>query len=295
MSYFQVSAYQFLIASRNSRNDLKFQIGKVSDTMRDSEILELIWGGDVRSAPQPASRELNRILSALLPVQLISLSVDIGVERFHIVPETRELLPDVSLGDVLAEELALDVPVGALVLLQNAALMDAAISTEDLSYDIGLLLGEVLVNVMRSGVFPISRELDALYVLAASYCRIAHEAWLQDLGLVPAQFCAGLGASLCAFWVGARTTHDPSIDHFLHADFLNCPRLLSYLALLDSNFTRPQRMHSGLILTAEDACNFEEWLGMMRATVLANLDVHAARKTVSPSRRPKSAQASPEN
>lgn len=263
--------------------------------MRNSEILELIWSGDVRSTPQSASGQLHDILGALLPVHFVPLSVDSGVERFHIVPETRQLLPEVSLGDVLVEELGLDVPVGALVLLQDAALMGATVSNEDLSYDIGLLVGEVLINVMRSGIFAISRELDALYVLAASYCSIANETGLQDLGLVPARFCAGLGASLCAYWVGARTARDPSIGQFLYTDFLSCPRLLSYLALLDSNFTRPPRMHVGRMRPAEGACSFDVWLGAMRAAVLAKLDVHSAQKKAAPFQRHKSAQASPEN
>ena len=277
------------------RNHIKFQIDKVSDTMRNSEILDLIWSGDARSGPEPATGKIQCTLSALLPVRLITLSVDSGVERFHIVPETRELLPDASLGDVLVEELGIDVPVGSLILLQDAALLDATVSENDLSHDVGMLMGEVLINAILSGTFPISREMDALYAMAASYCSIANGAGLRELGLVPAQFRAGLGASLCAYWVGERAARDEASGHFLRADFLNCPRLLSYLALLDSNFTRPRRVPAGVIPSAEGTSSFGAWLDTTRASVLASLDVDAAQSRVASSLRHKPAQASPEN
>ncbi|GAA6209915.1 hypothetical protein NBRC116601_32080 [Cognatishimia sp. WU-CL00825] len=62
--------------------------------------------------------------------------------------ESAEVLPGISLGDVLAEELGLDVPYGALVLVQPQGFSDA----KDYSGNrLGELLGNVILQMTKQG------------------------------------------------------------------------------------------------------------------------------------------------
>ncbi len=247
--------------------------------MRNGELLEMIWRGDIVSSDSDAARRMARVLGTLVPLPIICLSARTGVDRSLLLLEETELMPGLPLGDVLAEELGIDVPYGAMVVIGGADLAAGRAADGDLSHAAGLLVGEALLDAVRRGIFPLEKETDALYVMACSYHRLAGGAALQQLGLVPAQFRRGLGASLGAYWSGARSCLTDSSGLFAQPDFLDSPRLIDYLAALDAGFTAPasDRVRAGLLLFPGGARDHDDWLALVERAVSLELAQQARR------------------
>jgi hypothetical protein len=245
--------------------------------MRHDRLLELIWQGDIQPASGPCSSRLQRGLGALLPLRTVSLAAGSGVDRRCILTDETELLPDVPLGDVLAEELSIDVPAGALVVISDDVLLSNQVMDDELSYDLGVLVAEALLGVIRRGVFPYERETDALYAMASSYHAMIGGSGFMHLGLMPSWFRVGLAAGLCTYWAGARSARSDTSGLFLRPDFLSCPKLHEYLRSMDGNFTAPDRIPAGLMLFTGGLCSHDKWLTKVERAVTAELDAHVLR------------------
>jgi hypothetical protein len=245
--------------------------------MRHDRLLELIWQGDVKLGTGPGARRLQRAMAALLPLRMVCLEAASGVDRSVLMTDDTELLPELPIGDVLVEELAIDVPVGSLVVLREADLLTRPMLDDEISYDLGVLVAEALLGIIRSGAFPVERETDALYAMARSYHAMIGGTGFMHLGLVPAQFRVGLAAGLCTYWAGTRSARSDTSGLFLRPDFLTCPRMLNYLRDMDSNFTAPDRIPVGLMLFSGGPCTYDDWLAQVARRVNAELDGHLAR------------------
>ncbi len=247
--------------------------------MQSSRILEAIWRGDVRPATGGSARRMRRILNALLPVHSVALVAQRGVGHGCVLPDETELMPALPLGDVLAEELEIDVPYGAMVVISDAAMAEDKVDDDQVSYACGISIGEALIDVMRRGVFSLERETDALYIMALSYHRMAEGSGFQHLGLVPAQFHAGMAAALGAYWSGARSSLTDDSGLFLRSDFLECAKLRSYLKTLDGCFSAPapQRITASLMLFAGAPLRHDEWLELVAEAVTEAMYAHDLR------------------
>jgi hypothetical protein len=96
-------------------------------------LLEMIWDGHVRPLAPDDDVELAKCLNRLFPVSVaILVCSDPGVRDIAVFRDEEPLMEGASLGDVLVEELDLDLPEGTLValvpftLLRGAALSGAA-------------------------------------------------------------------------------------------------------------------------------------------------------------------------
>lgn len=245
--------------------------------MRHDRLLELIWQGDIQPASGPCSSRLQRGLGALLPLRTVSLAAGTGVYRRSILTDDTELLPSLPLGDVIAEELAIDVPFGSLVVISDDLLLTNPVMDDELSYDLGVLVAEVLLGVIRKGIFPYDRESDALFAMASSYHAMIGGSGFVHLGLMPSWFRVGLAAGLCTYWAGARSARSDTSGLFLRPDFLTCPKLHAYLRSMDANFTTPDRIPAGLMLFTGGLCSYDEWLVKVESAVTAELDAHVLR------------------
>lgn len=224
--------------------------------MTHDKLLEDIWVGNIQAARGSDAMTLSRQMRALVPVHHVSLTARTGVDRVAVMLDDAELLPALPLGDVVAEELGLDVPYGALVILREAG------AAGDVSHDAGMLVGEILLMALRSGLFPMERETDALYVMARSYDRLAEASGFRHVGLNAREFRTGLAASLGAYWSGARTSRAETSGLFDRPDFLQRVELLNYLRALDASFTipGPDALPARLMLFTGGAQPFDAWV-----------------------------------
>ena len=245
--------------------------------MRHDRLLELIWQGDILPASGPYSSRLQRRLGALLPLRTVLLTAGSGVDRRCILTDETELLPSLPLGDVLVEELSIDVPVGSLVVISDEILLANQVMDDELSYDLGVLVAEALLGVIRKSIFPYERESDALFAMASSYHAMIGGSGFVHLGLMPSWFRVGLAAGLCTYWAGARSARSDTSGLFLRPDFLTCPQLHDYLRSMDANFTAPDRIPAGLMLFSGGPCSYDAWLAKVERAVTAELDAHVQR------------------
>ena len=87
--------------------------------MKVNALLEQIWGGAVSAWKSGEKGDIARGIAALLPVETICLSNAAPHLAPRILPESTELSPGLCLGDVLAEELGLTVPFGAVIVFEE--------------------------------------------------------------------------------------------------------------------------------------------------------------------------------
>lgn len=115
--------------------------------MHSDLILEQIWGGAIEARSAGDMSPLARLLGALLTVPMVTLVAHAEVTRPFAMMETDELLPGAPLGDVLAEELVLDVPRDALVLIEPVGFADAlSFSGRALGEELGRILNEIATD-----------------------------------------------------------------------------------------------------------------------------------------------------
>ncbi|GGE50616.1 hypothetical protein GCM10011360_42070 [Primorskyibacter flagellatus] len=235
--------------------------------MGQDRLLEDIWMGRIRAARGGEAQALSRQLRALLPVHHVLLTTDAGDDRVTVRMDDAEMMPALPLGDVLTEELGLDVPYGALVILRDGG------SAGPVSYDAGMILAEILLSVLRTGLFPMERETDALFAMAASYDRLVEASGFRHSGLDAAEFRLGLAASLGAYWSGARRAGADTCGLFDRPDFLRRPSLLRYLRALDASFTLngAEAVPARLMLAQGGTRPFDDWMEHVGQVVSAEI------------------------
>lgn len=218
--------------------------------MRNRTLLELVWQGAIRPADGVAARQLARLLKDLLPVDCICLTATSGLRRSRVLSDETELMPALPLGDVLAEEMGLDVPYGSLVVIEEAG--QASVSRR-----LGAVVAELLLGVVRLGMFPLHRESDALYMMACAFARRG----AGHPGIDSADYRSGLAAGLGAFWTGTPDGQAEPSGLFDDPDFLENPALRAYLSRLDAGFRAPlpQDVPQDLLAIPEGVFGYEAW------------------------------------
>lgn len=166
--------------------------------MRNTILLESIWQGEVAIAKDGVYAEISRLLELMLPLNTVCLSARSGVNHSRAVSEEDELLPSVSLGDALTEELSATIPYGSLVVLVKENAID--VSETNVSFELGVLIGDLLLDLIGKGAFPLQHESEALLILANSYCRMIVSAEFKAQRLCVKTFTEGLALSLGEYW-----------------------------------------------------------------------------------------------
>jgi len=170
--------------------------------MQNTKLLESIWKGDVFAAKSGKCQEVARLLGLILPLRTVPLSAKSGVSRSCIVSENIELLPEIHLGDVLAEELGADVPFGAMIVIFKEHGWMEPRNRTNVSFELGLLIGDTLLNLIGDCVFPIQCEHEVLLVMANSYCDLIESPEFQKQNVCSQSFREGVLLSLQEYWDG---------------------------------------------------------------------------------------------
>lgn len=240
--------------------------------MGGATVLQMIWRGDIEAAEGPAAQRLQQFLAMLFPVHSLWLSAA-HEHPARVCEAETELMPGLPLGDVLTEELGLDVPYGAMVVVDGAGALDTAADDHEISHRLGAVTAEVLLGAIRRGVFPLRRETDALYVMACACARIVAAPDRTRIGLRPGAFREGLAVGLASYWSGSGATGSMSRGLAVGADFLTCPKLRSYLKSLDAGFSAPAPAQvEEATMPAGALRGYEGWLRALRRSVMAELD-----------------------
>lgn len=133
-----------------------------------SDVLHQLWTG-VAGLPRPEeTRAFDAAMDALCPArrQLVGLACPAGGGR--VLLDDTEVMPMISLGDVIADEFDLSLPYGTLlVFVPREELMDDA-PAERRAAAIGRACGQILSETVHRGAFPLDREARIAGALAAA-------------------------------------------------------------------------------------------------------------------------------
>lgn len=88
-------------------------------TMLTTKLLQGIWDGTITVLPDGQKGPVAEALMRIVSVPTVSLASRMSLGGVRLLPESTELLPGASLGDVLVEELGIEVPYGAIVVLED--------------------------------------------------------------------------------------------------------------------------------------------------------------------------------
>ena len=112
--------------------------------MSHGHVLGLIWSGDVELRADENKSPLAMLLDSILSVPTVSLVVKSEMMAPKAYPDSEELVPDCQLGDILFEELGIEVPVNSVVLFEPWAMANAdSMSTGELGRQLGKVLSSI--------------------------------------------------------------------------------------------------------------------------------------------------------
>jgi hypothetical protein len=114
-------------------------------TMLTTKLLQGIWDGTISVLPGGKQGPVADALTRIVSVPTVSLACRMSLGGVRLLPESTELLPGASLGDVLVEELGIEVPYGAIVVLEDAS---AAASGEVDAGRLRMLIERALLDVV---------------------------------------------------------------------------------------------------------------------------------------------------
>lgn len=156
--------------------------------MKQNSLLEQIWSEAIELRQPGQMSPLAGLLGTLLTVPTVTLVSHGGAERPFAMMEGAELLPGASLGDILAEELGIDVPRDAVVLIEPAAFADAE---EFSGSELGQKLGNVLMDIASCVTGPLIHA--DRHRETPDYSRIAgRQPGTREYGQVAAEFGTAL-------------------------------------------------------------------------------------------------------
>ncbi|MBO9428493.1 hypothetical protein [Sulfitobacter sp. R18_1] len=245
-----------------------------------TQIIDSFLAGEFKPAKNFENSHAARALHTLLPVQTVAI-VSPDSLPMSALSDRYELDEALSLGDIIYEEVGVDVPMGSLVVMQRESLYQDN-EAGDSSYRVGLIIGEALIHTITSGIFTIETENEALYIMAASYARnVTESLLLQDMGICPKSFKLGLAKVLGEFWVGSSQAFVGDASVFLRDDFLECRELRKVIGLIDPSFSAPaySDVPRKMTMVSDALRSFETWMTIMRSVVMEEIK---KTKTVTP-------------
>ena len=171
--------------------------------MHNRTLLTGIWDGGVKTTQSRSSKEIKHQLKLMLPLQTACLRAGSAVTCGRILPEEVELLPALPLGDILAEELSANVPHGSMVVILKEHECKDAMSKSEISFQLGLIIGDLLLDIVGDGVFPLQYETEALRVMVNSYCSHIENLEKKQKKICSVSFYNGLSQSVSEYWSGS--------------------------------------------------------------------------------------------
>ena len=244
--------------------------------MKSEQLLRRIWQGDLTLADDREAAWIKTGFNQMIGARTVCVRMA-GLVAPRLYAEGTELEPGLSLGDVLAEEIGLDMPYDTFVLVLPDVTQTGSPVT--LSRDLGASVGEAILYASDL-MLRIDRQTDAIYTLAHSAAHLAAARMLALHGVDPRAFCAGLGQSLGGFWRGSSRRKIQGRDLFQRPDFLWQSELRSYLTALDPCFTSPNHIAipGDLLQLGDTGLDVDEWVHRLDIAVRSVLG-HAAMPT----------------
>ncbi|MEM1066438.1 MAG: hypothetical protein AAGJ74_13140 [Pseudomonadota bacterium] len=192
-------------------------------TTTTNTLLHAIWTGEVAAVLPHQKHKFFDLLTVLLKTQVVLIEVPEGPLCGQVLQETAELMPDLPLGDVLAEELDLDIPAGSVVVCLSANGLGATGDLPTVWKALGAVAAQMIVDVVQLADAPFADERGEMRriadLLLSVVCRLAGEQFSVETSL----FKTAMARAFAAALEGRATRH--LADEVVTARFL--PEMLS--------------------------------------------------------------------
>ena len=134
--------------------------------MDEQELLRLIWSKQILTRRNDLASPIAQVLEALLQQRTICLVVEGVLGEVTAMAESAELMPHVTLGDVLAEEMGIYLAKGTLVVFEPSHLSYAV---EFSGHEFGQILGRILLGLAEKNCCPNLQGSGDKYELQANF------------------------------------------------------------------------------------------------------------------------------
>lgn len=225
--------------------------------MLGQHVLDLIWEKSVAMPEVETSDRFLSLFSRILPVRATPLMAGGACAAPLAMSDNLEVAAGLPLGDVLVEELPLDLTYDTLVVFLPS-------SQRSLGCLLGGAVAESLILALAMGDVPVERETEALHALAQAALHRAADLKAMDGSLDLGGFSLGMAQALGRHWmVDKALTTQP--------DFLGNPAMIAHLTQLDPGFVTPDvSLFGGRLLdVASEPVALDEWISrtnmMLRA------------------------------
>lgn len=217
-----------------------------------SDALHQLWTGVAGLPRIDEANAFESVLDALFPVrrQVIALDCPSGAGR--VLLDDTEVMPMVSLGDVVAEEFDLTLPYGSLLVFVSRADLANAAPSERRAAALGRTCAQIVSETVYRGAFPFDRESHIAGELATEALRRARSMTFQGRN--------------------ARAAFEHELRHELGREFgidltkgeYRTDASHGVLDRIDAQLTRQGRL--------TEAPNFDEWLEAVHVVTCGTRD-----------------------
>ncbi len=112
--------------------------------MPKQDLLNYIWSGGVKCRSRGEETPLAVLLECILSVPTVSLVMTTGMKEPMAFSDSEELLPGCQLGDVLLEEVGIDIPVNSVILFEpHCEGAGEQVSASELGRQLGVILSSI--------------------------------------------------------------------------------------------------------------------------------------------------------
>lgn len=224
--------------------------------MHVSKLKKLLWDGQLELAPAFDSSPMAGLLRAVVPLQ----RTHVILKNSHVEPflgvyfDTDEVEKDISVGDIMCEELGVYMPKESVLVVMTSDVASAA-TTSEASYWAGYAAGQILNAFIHRGLFLAEEETTAVYLMSKSYHEIASSAFLSHIGLKRMEFRTGLSRAFVSHVIGENCFSEEA-QQISGADYIYHQNLVPCLKTMDPLFFVPEI--SGSI---KDVMACDSWCG----------------------------------
>ena len=215
--------------------------------MLGQDLLKLIWAEHVQ-LPSDASRfRFEALFARILPVRMALLLAELDGKHPLVLHDGVEVGPGLPLGDVLVEELPIDLPYDTLVI----ALPQRRHHPDQL---LGSAVAEALIVALDRGDIPMERETEALHGLAQAALKRAATLQRDGEDLDLDAFTLGVSQALGRHWMVPQSI-------IALPNMLSQASLQRHLERLDPGFraSRVQTFGASILDLADGTLGFGDW------------------------------------
>ncbi len=160
------------------------------------KLLNSIWSGDTIVARENNAPQIQGLIGEIFPMDSILLRVPDGPLCGRVFRDDAEVLPSLPIGDVIAEEFAVDVPHGTLIICCSDGLLSGDCGADHCSSWLAHICAEIILDTVLLGNYRIEAENEVFSILASDALSSALTSQVTSIGFDASLFGKALARKL---------------------------------------------------------------------------------------------------